>query len=154
MNKFTKYGKFMNSLCFKGANFLSKHKFLYYFLNLTWGLIVTLIGFLVSIFMLLTFHKPYKYANTTYYFMIGKDWGGLELGLCFICEKIDNKDLKNHELGHTYQNAILGPLFIFLVWIPSMIRYQYLMHIKKDTSNYDGIWFEYNASMAGAFLGE
>ena len=30
-----------------------------------------------------------------------------------------------HEFGHSFQNAILGPFMIFLVSIPSAIRYWY-----------------------------
>jgi hypothetical protein len=39
---------------------------------------------------------------------------------------MDEKYLKHcveHECGHTFQNAIFGPFAIFLVFIPSFIRY-------------------------------
>ena len=39
----TKYGKFMFNLSLKGSRFLMKHMWLYYLLNYTWGIIMTLI---------------------------------------------------------------------------------------------------------------
>ena len=57
---------------------------------------------------------------------------------------------KQHELGHTFQNAILGPFFIFLVSIPSAIRY-WLHRFNKLNHDYDFAWFEGNASYFGNY---
>ena len=43
----TKYGKFMFNVMLKGSRFLMKHMWLYYLLNYTWGIIMTLIGWIV-----------------------------------------------------------------------------------------------------------
>ena len=42
-NQRTKYGKFMFNLVLRGSKFLMKHMWLYYVLNYTWGIIMTLI---------------------------------------------------------------------------------------------------------------
>ena len=55
----------------------------------------------------------------------------------------------NHEYGHTFQNAILGPFFIFIVAIPSAIRYWYREFSKKTQPDYDAIWFEGSATEIG-----
>lgn len=149
----TKYGNFMYKLCDKGAKFLYKHHWLYYILNLTWGIIMTIIGLLVSLVLLICGKKPHKYHGS-WYFEIGQYWGGLELGMNFVCSKDCYDSLWYHELGHTYQNAILGPLFPFLVGIPSAIRYwyrEYRYHVHKSAGlkPYDAIWFENSATNIG-----
>ena len=59
-----------------------------------------------------------------------------------------------HESGHGIQNAIMGPLFIFLVAIPSAARYWYreLKFNRKGLTPptaYDAIWFEGSATYLG-----
>lgn len=210
--KATKYGNFMYSLCDKGAKFLHKHHWLYYLLNCTWGIIMTVIGLIISLVMLICGQKPHKYHGTWYFetgyswildiinfiadiFIIlfwgiivlpiksiidlfkqmkDKDyqkkkifikdylnlitnpeyWGGLETGMCFITEPDAGESLCYHELGHTYQNAILGPLFPILVGIPSAIRYWYrelkwALHKTANWKPYDSIWFENSATNIG-----
>lgn len=46
--KHTKYGNFMFGLCKRGTLFLSKHRFLYYLLACTWGLVLTVFGLIVT----------------------------------------------------------------------------------------------------------
>lgn len=142
MTKRTKYGQFMYNLTYKGGLFLEKHIYLYYILACTWGIIMTLLGCLITLVLLCCGRKPHKY-HRVYYFKIFEWWGGVEMGLMFIRDKRSNESVSKHELGHTYQNALLGPLFVFLVAIPSAIRYWYreLTH-KKLTTSYDDMWFE------------
>lgn len=153
MIHFTKYGSFMINLIDKSTRFLSKHKWLYYLLNCTWGIFLTLVGWFITLALLIIGKKPIKYHGI-YYFAIGKHWGGFETGLMFVRDISSNEQVSEHELGHTYQNAILGPFQIFLVTIPSMLRYWY-RHIKYEKKNiepptcYDSIWFEYSASFTG-----
>ena len=57
-----------------------------------------------------------------------------------------------HEIGHTFQNAVLGPLYPFLVLIPSAIRYWMFgsrTRHGKPNPPYDGIWFEAAATDVG-----
>ena len=146
--KFTKYGKFMFNLCHDGAIFLAKHRWLYYILACTWGILLTLPGIIITLTLLIIGKKPKKYGGI-YYFQVGKYWGGFEMGLMFVRDTTSWDSVNSHELGHSYQNAILGPFMPFLVSIPSAIRYWYRQYTKKALPAYDAIWFEGNATFVG-----
>ena len=98
------------------------NKPLYYILNCTWGCIMTFIGAVVAFALLCVGKKPQKHAGCTY-FNVGKSWGGMELGCFFLTDSHDSQHTKNHEFGHSLQNCLWGPLFPFVVCIPSAIRY-------------------------------
>ena len=98
------------------------NKPLYYILNCTWGCIMTLIGAVIALSLLCIGKKPKKHAGCTY-FNVGKSWGGVELGCFFLTDEHDSKHTRNHEFGHSLQNCLWGPLFPFVVCIPSAIRY-------------------------------
>lgn len=74
------------------------------------------------------------------------------MGTMFLRDNSNYISTNNHEYGHTFQNAILGPFFIFIVAIPSAIRYWY-QEIRrrqyKHTTDYDLIWFEGSATDIG-----
>ncbi len=148
----TKYGKFMYKLCYRGGMYLSRHKALYYFLNFTWGILPVIGGLIVSVFMMITGHKPRKYHGI-WYFEAGKNWGGVILGLAAIkCRNSSVFQICSHELGHSYQNAILGPFAMFLVFIASNTRYwihRIRQKLKLKNKPYDLIWFEGNATDLG-----
>ena len=150
----TKYGRFMYNLCMKTGKFLYKHRWLHYLLIFTWGLFpMPIIGLLVSLFMLITGHKPNLYYGVWYFETKWiKWWGGLELGCCFCKDQEDGDRLQLHEFGHLFQ-VILGPLFIFLVWIPSAISYWHRRLTKRPiTTWYSSIWFERCAENLGSLL--
>lgn len=139
---------FTNKLALK----LSKKMSLFWILSFTWGIIMTLIGLIASLIMLLLHKKPKKY-QTTWYFEICNNWGGLELGIMFIKDKRSLGNICSHEYGHTFQNAIYGPFYIF-IFICSSIRYWYRALYKKLTHTsckklYDSIWFEGSATYIG-----
>lgn len=121
-------------------------KFLFYTLSLTWGLPLTIIGAIIFSILIILGKKPKKW-DYCYYINIGKSWGGLELGLFFIVDENDSIHTKKHEQGHGIQNCYFGPFMIFIVFIPSAMRYWYREIIKKINPNkalseYDSIWFE------------
>lgn len=147
----SKIGNVMYNILFTVSSFLIKHRWLYIILNYTWGIITAFIGLIVSLILLCTKHNPIRFYST-WYFQIYTSWGGLELGQCFIRDTTSNNSINYHEYGHTYQNAILGPFFIFVVWLPSAIRYWYQrirQSKNKNNKPYDLIWFEGNASEIG-----
>ena len=128
-------------------------KFFYWLLSLTWGLPMTLIGFIVSLVLLITGHKPHRFGYT-FYFKVGKNWGGLELGALFITDANPSKHTLYHEHGHGFQNLWWGPLFPFVIGIPSAIRYWYReLHYwrkgKVPPTRYDDMWFEGQATALG-----
>lgn len=130
-----------------------KNKFLYYFLNLTWGLPMTFIGILAAIVMLIFGKTPEKHGGC-WYFTTDKISGGVDLGLIFIVDEKTTEYVMNHEFGHSIQNAIFGPFMLFAVAIPSFTRYWYRefkynrKNIVPPTDYYD-IWFERQASSLG-----
>lgn len=152
-------GNFLYKITNRAANFLMNHIWLYYVLNYTWGLITVIVGWLVIGFLHLFFRKKIKddgKFGPCHYVMIFYNWGGLELGVNFILadEMGDywTKHTKCHEMGHTFQNAIYGPLAIFIIYLPSSIRYWYQeFRSKNGKSNkeYDSIWFEESATDIG-----
>ena len=144
----------MYDLTTSAAKFLLKHKWLYYILSYTWGILMNLVGLLVSLVLIITTQKPLLYAGI-WCFKVGRGWGGISFGSMFITDTYSFDRLKGHEFGHTVQNAIFGPLFIFLIAIPSFIRYlHYNRCVKKgkDHSPYDAIWFEGSATEIGTYI--
>lgn len=126
---------------------------LYWVLSLTWGLIMTLVGGLVALALLITGHKP-KHLGPNVYFVVGKYWGGVNFGPFFLTSSLGEKETKYHESGHGLQNIIWGPLFVFVIAIPSAIRYWYrdLKYGRKGLqppTEYDDIWFEGQATSWG-----
>lgn len=129
---------------------------LFYLLNCSWGIIMTAIGAIVTLILIILGYKPKKHMYCIYTELPG-DWGGLELGLFFITSRNPSLHIKNHEHGHAIQNAIFGPIFPFLIGIPSAIRYWYreLKYYRKNDfppTAYDDIWFEGQASHLGHAL--
>lgn len=97
-------------------------KTLFYILSVTWGCIMTTIGAIVALVLLILGYRPKKW-NYCYYFEVGENWGGIELGMFFITDKSSSIRTKNHEHGHGIQNCYLGVLMPFVVCIPSAARY-------------------------------
>jgi hypothetical protein len=130
-----------------------KNKYLYYFLSFTWGLPMVLVGGIVALVMLITGHKPHKNGGGIR-FEVGKNWGGVSLGLVILTNENPSQHIKNHEFGHTFQNCWWGPLDAFVIEIPSAIRYWYreLKYYRRGLrppTEYDAIWFEGQATSLG-----
>ena len=139
-----------------GANFLMKHMSLYYILNYTWGILMTLIGWIVFGFVQLVFKKKIvesKSWGPCLYAILFDNWGGVTLGTSILIADRMGADwtlhTKCHECGHSFQNAIWGPFAIFLISIPSAVRY-WARNIKKtEKTPYDQAWFEQSATFIG-----
>ena len=151
----TKAGTLLFSLCAKWTKFLVKHRWLYYLTASVWGVIMTLIGLFVSgILAVVKFvtrdeikitFRPFHWI---YSISVGSNcWGGLSLGLCFLRDhKTWGGRLNAHEFGHTFQNCLFGPIFPFIVWIPSVIWYW-----SGSKKPYDSMWFEDAATQCGLY---
>lgn len=65
------------------------------------------------------------YHNALITYIDKKNFGGVSLGMfIFINSKRDGDqrhDTKIHEYGHTVQSLILGPLWLFVIAIPSVV---------------------------------
>lgn len=124
----------------------------YYALNLTWGLPMTIIGALIGVGLWLCGSRSKTYGGGRC-FEIGRGYGGFSVGLTFVVARGSGESVRRHELGHSIQNAVLGPFMPIAVGIPSAVRYWYrelrARLGKRVTVPYDGIWFEASASALG-----
>lgn len=123
------------------------------FLNHTWGIVMTLIGYGARLVFLCRGIKGEKRGFARVY-KVGKGWGGLSIGTTIIVAKdCATSSIIAHELGHGIQNAMYGIFTPFIVSIPSAIRYHYRNHLRKKgivpKTSYDDIWFEGQATILG-----
>lgn len=137
-----------------------KSKFLYYLLTFTWGIFMSLVGGLVALQLMILGYKPIK-NHYGLVFIIGTGWGGVNLGPVSIVNSNPSQHILDHEFGHSVQNCYLGPFFLFLVALPSMVRYwyrEYLVRVKhkkySELPEYDAIWFEGGATRLGEKYGK
>lgn len=82
--------------------------------------------------------------------------GGITLGgFIFVGTNSYAESIKPHEYGHTIQNLIWGPLFLFVIGLPSIIRAAYFNYCaehkpeKYRTMDYESAWFEAQATKIG-----
>ena len=102
---------------------------LIFLLNITWGAIQSCLGFFIFLFFIKKPHFWYKSSVVTVNAALKstKIEGGLSLGLfIFITydmerEHIAKSSLIKHEYGHTLQSSFLGPLFLPVIGLPSII---------------------------------
>lgn len=143
---------------------------IFWVVSCTWGIIMTTIGAVATVSLNLikvigTWFGKYLKIKThrngcSFITEVGGNWGGLELGAFALCGNYseDNKDwfahTRKHEFGHAIQHLYMGPLFIFIVAIPSAARYWYKRIMQKRGKKfpndwYDSIWFEGGATKTG-----
>ena len=98
--------------------------FLYYLVQCTWGAIQTFLGFILFLFNFNRPHFFYRNAMVT----VWKNRSGLSLGaFIFVPSFKDTSrtDIQRriivHEYGHTIQSLILGPLYLPVIGLPSLI---------------------------------
>lgn len=127
-------------------------KSLFYLLSFTWGLPMTLIGGMAALGFVMAGHKPEKHGYCMA-FRFGSGWGGFSAGPVFFASKTADSELLAHEHGHSIQNCWFGPLFPFIVAIPSAIRYWWrklsVNMGKTNLPDYYSIWFEGQATRVG-----
>lgn len=127
--------------------------YLYYFLQLTWGIVMNIIGLLIAFVLRIANYKS-EYYHGNLAFKIGDNWGGISFGFISICSSKRYEEIRAHEFGHSLQNCLLGPLMPLIVGIPSVIRYWYreFKYYRKGLippTKYDDIWFEGQATRWG-----
>lgn len=101
---------------------------LFWIWQITWGGLMTIPGLLITLGVILFGGTPHKNGRS-YIVEVGGDWGGLELGGVALCGRYRAlkpkwyDQTRKHEYGHNLQNMIFGPFTLFVVTIPSAIRY-------------------------------
>ncbi|TFE00599.1 hypothetical protein [Jeotgalibacillus salarius] len=125
--------------------------YLFWLIQLSWGLLINLLGLFIAIILMCTGIKPKRF-NHAIYFEVGEKWGGVNFGGFFFVQKHASVRLKSHEYGHSFQNLLLGPFMVFAVTIPSSIRYHVRNHKNKKgytLKPYDDFWCESWATRLG-----
>ena len=133
---------------------------LYWIWSLTWNGLMTVLGLFVLLYAIIC--KKGKIHKNGYSIIVefGGNWGGLNMGAFAFCggytttcKSLDwFEHTRRHEFGHSLQGLIWGPLFPFVIAIPSMIRYHYQNYRDKKglpNAEYDAIWFEGQATRWG-----
>lgn len=97
---------------------------LYTVLQWTWGLLQNIAGGVLFLYYLIT--NP-KAKRSYYHGAIVTPWkkgkGSMGLGMFIFFGHGDSPDADKvmvHEWGHTVQSIILGPLFVFVIGLPSL----------------------------------
>lgn len=132
----------------------SVKKFLFYFVQWTWGLPVNIVG--AVMFLFCTKIKKRRWQRFDYSYIVYLPWksGGLSMGLfIFMRDNHPNKtwtyNTRIHEYGHTWQCLLLGPLYYIVVAIPSAVWCNFFegYRKKKNVSYYKlycEAWANYN----------
>lgn len=131
----------------------------FYLLSFTWGLPWTLIGLVVFGISWVYFHEQMEIrlidGRIAVTFTESR-FGGVSLGIVYFVDSSDSFRLHTHELGHTIQSMYWGPLFIFVIAIPSFARYHYRRWFRHNKPSkfrtfppYDSVWFEGQATSLG-----
>ena len=91
--------------------------------------------------LLLLYYRDRRYETLKYRgckcYLSPKMDGGISLGQYIIVGKHDTGDLM-HESGHSVQSSYLGPLYLLVIGLPSLIGniYDRLFHTKERGWNY------------------
>lgn len=92
--------------------------FLYYFLQLTWGILQNVLGFIIWIFVLLTGPKEKRRMFQGAFVTRWNLESSMSMGM-FLFMGTDDPRVLVHEYGHTIQSCILGPFYLLVIGIPS-----------------------------------
>ena len=95
--------------------------FLYVLLQYSWGLLQNLVGTAVFLLYLRRPHFRYRGAVVTIWPVKS---GSMSMGRYLFLDPSwtpADQRLLAHEYGHTYQSLLLGPLYLFVIGLPSFL---------------------------------
>lgn len=98
----------------------------------TWGLPQTLAGLVLA----LKYRRcPRKRVGGAVATLHDGNWGGVSLGMFIFVpgglKPEREADLISHEYGHTFQSALLGPLYLLIVGLPSFLWANLPRNVKR-----------------------
>ncbi len=127
-------------------------KYLYWMSQLTWGCLQSMLGAWIFLLNRKKEHSLYHGAVVTRW----KGKSSLSLGpFLFVAEHLDGERYEHilqHEFGHTIQSLVLGPLYLVLIGLPSVIwcNLPYFKRLRNEKSvPYDRFFIEGQASRIG-----
>ena len=97
------------------------NKFLFWLISFTWSIIQNLIGLAIFLFCKFVLKFPTITFNNAKVVEWNNQYGSVSLGSFIFVTDIDDLELVSHERGHTTQGMILGPLFLLIIGLPSVI---------------------------------
>ena len=133
----------------------------YTIIQCSWGLIQTLVGFIVFLLNIRRRHFRYHGAIVTVWSSLSSVSLGLFLFVSGAKKQVrrgadklnDVPDSETivHEYGHTIQSLFLGPLYLFVVGIPSLIwaNIPYFVKKRRNGTPYSAFWTEKSANRLG-----
>ena len=92
----------------------------YYLLQMTWGIIQNVLGFLIWLYVLLTGPKE---ERRFFYGALVTRWNllsSMSMGM-FLFLGTDDERVIVHEYGHSIQSLILGPFYLPIIGLPSLL---------------------------------
>lgn len=92
-------------------------KFLFYLIQWTYGIIQNLLGLIVFLFFIFKKHHIYRCSVIT----VWNFKNSLSLGMFIFSNDINNLYIIKHEYGHSIQSLILGPFWLLIIGIPSIL---------------------------------
>lgn len=108
---------------------------LFYLWQFTYGILQNIIGLVMLIIYKLRGAESEWFHNALITYIDKKNFGGISLGMFIFINKNRSgdslHDTKIHEYGHTVQTMILGPLWLFVIAIPSVIWCNTPYFVKK-----------------------
>lgn len=122
---------------------------LYRLFQWTWGLPQTLAGLVLYLY----YYK--NHPHFSYHGAVVTRWNrrdGVSLGMFLFVPRKDDPWFRVHEYGHTVQSLILGPFYLLLVGIPSLL-WSRLPHLRRKWIRgqraYDSVYPENWATRLG-----
>ena len=79
-------------------------------------------------------------------------YGGISLGAYLLVHREADELLLRHELGHCRQSLLLGPLYLIVIGLPSLIwaaLYPLTVRLRPETRYYDFFTEKWANSLAG-----
>lgn len=130
-------------------------RYIFYFvIQSTWGIFQNLSGFILFLKNIRCRHAFYHGSIVTYH---DGDWGGVSLGAFIFVNHKRGEDWTKpatvHEFGHTVQSLILGPLYLFVIGLPSFIwcnNKKCIQYRKDSGKTYYDLFCEKGANTLGA----
>lgn len=126
------------------------YRFIYILIQWTWGIAQNLLGAIIFLLNVRHHHAYFKGAIVTTWHLSSSLGCGMFIFLSdesipAYSQAMNNKlqyDTLVHEFGHTIQSIILGPLFLFVIGLPSLVwaslPYFQKLRQRKNISYY---WF-------------
>lgn len=95
------------------------NQLMYTLIQFTWGILQNLVGLVMFLVCKMLGYKSKKYKNAIVTKWNNK-YGSVSLGMFLFVTDDEDEELVAHEYGHSLQSLFFGPLFLFVIGLPSI----------------------------------